>query len=105
MRELILPVEGFVAGDGGVADERVAALDVFAEGVQFPMLLGCPKPQGKLRYLYALFVDIDSIEVVLQYLVVDLVSGQLVARYPLHHLEDLLMLALQELEGGIEEST
>ena len=73
LRELFLPVEGFVACDGGVADERVAALDVFAEGVELAARLGCPQPQGKLRYLYALFVDVHSIEIVLQYLVVDLV--------------------------------
>ena len=44
LREFLLPVEGFVACYGGVADERVAALDVLVQRVQLAMLLGGAQP-------------------------------------------------------------
>ncbi len=40
MRKLFLPVERLFAGNSGVADKRVATLDVCAEGIQFAMGLG-----------------------------------------------------------------
>ena len=70
-REFFLPTEGFVAGNGWIVDERVAAFDVVVERVQFAVRLGGTEPERKLGNLYALLVDVDTKQVVFQDRVLD----------------------------------
>ena len=66
LREFLFPTESFIACNSGVVDERVATLDVVVQRVQLAVRLGSTQPKRQLGNLDALFVDVNTIEIVFQ---------------------------------------
>ena len=105
LRELLLPVEGFVASNGGIADEGVAAFDVLVQRVEFAVGFGGAQPEGQLGNFHTLLVDVHPKEVVLQNAVLHILKHNACPRHLGFHLIDEPVLVHQELQSGVQEGT
>ena len=99
--ERFFPTERFVAGDGGIVDEAVAALDVVRQIGEFSTSACGGKPQRKSGDFDRFFVDVDAVEVVLQNGGIDVTQNEGVAVNMGFIDVDQTVLMLQKLKRRI----